>query len=519
MKKLLYLFLFTTTLNAFCQSVTPLPDDVHGLQNNPVPLPLLGKIQPRNAAEITGSYWGIQASTLDPALLNRAAEIGVKWTRLHASWDEIEKESGQYDWSETDQAFEAVLKAGITPFVTLDGSNPLYVDSVTYDDPKLAEIYGYSSRPPTANPEAMEAWLQFTEAVIERYKGQIQYWEIWNEPNHRKYWGGVPDGHDYGKLVNATAKRIRQLQPDAKIIAGSTAGIDPTFIDDFLSEDNAQRVDIITYHNYGSVPEERIYRAVNLWEVINRYNSDLQLWQGECGYPSHSSTRDFRGRAPWGLNIQAKWLLRQAFVDTYFCHATMSNYFKLVDMGNRDEKQKRSFMSPTDSLLGFPERGGSRVRTKGVNEKCLLSNPDLKPKPAYHAYQNLCAAMDAGYKVHQVDHNIQVREEGMFYGISEDDAFPSVPLVASFKNDKRSCLVAYWLPWNAQEYLPVLATVTLSLENTRFRDPVLLNLLDGSVYEIQDYEQQTGRASFASLPLGDFPIIIMEREEVQLQMR
>lgn len=515
MKKLLYLLLLTATINAVGQPGAHAPKDADGVQNNPIPFPFIGKIQPKQAAEITGSYWGIQASTLDPELLGKAAEIGVQWTRLHASWDEIEQEKGHYDWSETDKAFEAVRKAGITPFVTLDGSNLLYVDSVTYDDPKLAEIYGYSPQPPTAQPKAMQAWLRFVEAALTRYKDQIQYWEIWNEPNHRKYWGGVPDGHAYGKLVQATAKRIRQLQPAAKIIAGSTAGIDPSFTGDFLSEGNAKLVDIITYHNYGSVPEERIYPAVTLWEVINRYNPDIELWQGECGYPSHSSTRDFRGRAPWGLNIQAKWLLRQAFVDTYFCQATMSNYFKLVHMGGRGEKQARSYMSPTDSLLGFPERGGSRVRTKGVNEKCLLSNPDLEPKPAYYAYQNLCAVMDAGYKVHEVDHQLQVRDEGLFYGISEDDAFPSVPLIASFKNDQGNYLVAYWLPWNAQEYLPALADISLSIEQTSFQEPVLLNLLDGSVYEIGNFEQQADRATFESLPLGDFPMIIMEKKEVQ----
>lgn len=514
MKKQLYFLIFTTTLHAAGQPVADEPESSQGFQNNPVPLPLLGKIQPKHASEISGSYWGIQASTLDPKLLSKAAEIGVQWTRLHASWDEIEKQKGKYDWAETDKAFEAVLKAGITPFVTLDGSNLLFVDSVTYDDPKLAEIYGYSPQPPTANPQAMEKWLGFVEAAIDRYKDKIQYWEIWNEPNHRKYWGGVPDGHDYGKLVNATAKRIRQLQPNAKIIAGATAGIDPPFTGDFLSEGNAKLVDIITYHNYGSVPEERIYRAVDLWEVINRHNPDIELWQGECGYPSHSSTRDFRGRAPWGINIQAKWLLRQAFVDTYFCQATMSNYFKLVHMGGRGERQARSYLSPTDSLLGFPERGGSRVRTKGVNEKCLLSNPDLKPKPGYYAYQNLCAAMDASYKVYPVDHTLQVQDEGVFYGISEDDAFPSVPLLASFQNEQGSHLIAYWLPWNAQEYLPELAKISLVVENTNFNDPVLLNPLDGSVYEIEDYQQQFGKASFTTLPLGDFPMLIMEKKEV-----
>ena len=481
-------------------------------------LPKLGKIKPKSSSEISGSYWGIQASTLDPELLQKAADIGVKWTRLHCSWDDVEKEKGQYDWAETDKAFDAILKTGIVPFVTIGHGNPVYSEMTTYDDPKLAEIYGYRPAPPIKDPEAMQAWLKFVEMAIERYKDRITYWEIWNEPNHRNYWGGDPDGKEYGELVNQTAKIIRELQPDAKIIAGSTAGIHPDFNDDFLSiRDNAQLIDIITYHNYGAIPETRAYRAVELLKVHEKYNPNLELWQGECGYPSHSSSRDYRGRAPWGVNIQAKWLLRQAFTDTYFCEATMSNYFKLVHMGGRDERQQRSKMTGLDTLFGFPERGGSRVRTKGVNEKCILSNPDLEPKQAYFTYQNLCALMDDSYKVFRTDHHLEVLDPGMFYGIGEeDDAFPSVPLLASFKTEEDKHIIAYWLPWNAQEYTPELASISLAVDQVKFEDPVLVDLLHGDVYQLDNLQKQEGQVTFTELPLSDYPFAIVEKDEIEV---
>ena len=58
-----------------------------------------------------------------------------------------------------------------------------------------------------------------------------------------------------------TAKLIRQIQPEAKILGGSMAGLDPQFTDDFLSMGTDTLLDIITYHNYGIVPESRIYAA------------------------------------------------------------------------------------------------------------------------------------------------------------------------------------------------------------------------------------------------------------------
>jgi len=477
----------------------------------------IGKLIPRSSKEIKGSYWGIQASTLEDSLLDRAADIGVKWTRLGASWPSIEKEKGVYTWTKTDVAFNKIYDKGIVPFVTLGPGNKLYSEMTTYDDPKLSEIYGFKPEPPTENPEAMEAWLQFVRVTVERYKDKIKYWEVWNEPNHRNYWGTTPDGKEYGRLLKLTAELIREIDSEAIIIGGSMAGINPKFTDDFLSVGTADLIDIISYHNYGAIPEIRIYRAVELWKVINKYNPDIQLWQGECGYPSHSSTKNYRGIAPWGLNIQSKWLLRQAFTDVFFCKATLSNYYKLVNIGGRGERQERNMLTPLDSILGFPERDGSRVRTKGVNEKCILTNPDLKPKPAYFAYQNLCSAMDDRYKINDVDHTIRVLDQGMFYGIGEeDDAFPSVPLVATFKTSDEHHLIAYWLAWHPQEYTPDPATIELELENCKFDKPVRIDLLSGEVFEITDFEMTSGKIVFKNMPLSDYPFIIAELDELKI---
>ncbi|MGC1204982.1 MAG: hypothetical protein WA839_08865 [Flavobacteriaceae bacterium] len=511
----LYLLSVLFVLSA-CQSKISTDERHTSPDEELIELTNLGKIVAKKSSEISGSYWGIQASTLDPDLLKKAADIGVKWTRLGCDWHNVEKVKGSYDWTDTDVAFDAILKTGIVPFVTIGHGNPVYSEMTTYDDPKLAEIYGYRPAPPIKDPKAMKAWLAFVEAAIERYKDKITYWEVWNEPNHRNYWGGKPNGEEYGRLLSQTAKVIRRIQPDAQIIGGSMAGIQPEFAEAFLSvENNGELIDIITYHNYGAVPEERAYPAVKLLEVIKKYNTEIKLWQGECGYPSHSSSRDYRGRAPWGLNIQAKWLLRQAFVDTYFCEATLSNYFKLVHMGGRGEKPERSPLSGLDTLFGFPERGGSRVKTKGVNEKCILSNPDLEPKPAYFTYQNLCALMDDSYKIFRTNHRLEVKNEGIFYGIGEeDDAFPSVPLIASFKTAEDKHLIAYWLPWNAQEYLPTLAKISLKIQQVNFENPVLVDLLNGKVYELNRFQNEPDQVSFETLPLADYPFAIVERDEI-----
>ena len=480
-------------------------------------LKILGKIKAKNSSEITDSYWGIQASTQDEVLLKKMSEIGVKWTRLEAKWPEIEKEKGKYSWEKTDRSFQVTLDNSIIPFVTLGGGHKMYTPLTTYADPKLSAIYGYKPAPPTHSDSSMEAWLNFVTATIERYKDQIKYWEIWNEPNHRNYWGDIPNGADYGYLVRETSKIIKKIQPDAVILAGSLAGIDPEFIHQFLSEGTADLIDIITYHNYGSIPEIRIYPAYEAWEVINKFNPEIELWQGECGYPSHSSSRDFRGVAPWGLNIQAKWLLRQAFTDVYYCNAGLSNYFKLVHDRGYGDIPKRTNLSPIDSILGYPERGGSRIKTVGVNEKCLLENPGYGEKPAFFSYQNLCALIDKSYKPEKNNFDLEILDQGVFYGIGPfDDGFPSQTLVAQFRNTIDLPLIAYWLPWQPQENINKAARISLTIDNMNFQTPVLVDLLTGEVLEITEFENMESSVKFLNIPLLDYPLCIAEKESVSI---
>lgn len=481
----------------------------------------LGYLSPRASRAISASPWGIQSGDNERVtLFDRAGELGVKWTRFLAVWPEIEQEKGQYNFSSVDEPVNAARAQGITPFVCLSNGNKLYSGPIPNPDPNWRLIYGVKPAPPILDDAAMAAWLRYVDAVVAHAKDRVTHWEIWNEANHYAYWGAPPDAAAYGKLVRLTAARIKAAQPDAVIIAGALAGLDPKFVANFLAEDTAHQVDIVSFHNYAALPEVRIYFAADTWAALRAHDPKLKLWQGECGYPSASSTKDFRGVSPWGPIVQAKWLLRQAFVDTYFMRASLSNYFKLFDGGDRAELQERPELKPVDHLLGFPaEATGRRVRGKGVNEKCLLANPNLTPKPAFYAYKNLTALMDDRYV--PVDFAskpvVTVSAQGQFAGVgAADDAYPSVPLVAGYRTSTGAGLIAYWVPWQPQEYTPKPATITLRVPGLAFKEPVLVNLLDGSVHALSRPQQAGGDTIFTAVPLFDFPLVIVERSEAGL---
>ena len=296
---------------------------------------------------------------------------------------------------------------------------------------------------------------------------------------------------------------------------GSTAGINPDYNDTFLKQCDPENLDIISFHQYDALPENRAFGIDAYLEVVYRHNPDFEIWQGECGFPSSSRTTGFRARAPWGLNIQAKWLLRQSFVDTYYCRATLSNYFLLAHYGTMTPDLNRNEFSHTDSIFGYPERDGSRVHYDGVNEKCILFREDYKPKPAFYAYQNLCAVWAQEYKPHPVEYHVKVLDQGVFYGIGEyEDVFPSVPLVATYSAENGENLLAWWLPWNMQENLAKLAKVTIRLEGINFKDPVMLDPLSGEVYEVKISNTDKGSV-LEEVVIADYPFIVVERETIK----
>jgi hypothetical protein len=320
---------------------------------------------------------------------------------------------------------------------------------------------------------------------------------------------------DYGRLVKVSVEKIRSIQADAKIIAGSTASIKPDFNDTFLNECDPGEIDIISFHQYDALPENRAFKMDRFLKVLDKHNPNFEIWQGECGFPSSSRTTGYRAKAPWGLNIQAKWLLRQSIVDTYYCRATLSNYFLLAHYGIMPPDLNRLESTARDSILGYPERNGSRVHYNGVNEKSLLFRDDCKPKPAFYAYQNLCAGWTQEYKAHQVNYQVKVLVQGVFYGIGEyEDVFPSVPLVATYSAENGNNMVAWWLPWTMQEYLPKLAQVRISLEDINFSDPVMLDPLSGEVYEIEIKNNDNGCVVEKAV-LADYPMIVVERETIK----
>ncbi len=107
--------------------------------------------------------------------------------------------------------------------------------------------------------EEIQLYLSYVRTVVRHFKGRIQYYDIWNEPNAQCL-NWYVEVLDYINLVRRTIPVILEEYPEAKIMIGSTTSPDnPTSLDYLLrvlSSDILPLVDIVSWHPmFGTSPE------------------------------------------------------------------------------------------------------------------------------------------------------------------------------------------------------------------------------------------------------------------------
>ena len=86
---------------------------------------------------------------------------------------------------------------------------------------------------PAMGPTDPVLFAEFCGAVAERYKGRIAAYEVWNEPNLAREWGGQPPNPAaYVELLKACYLAIKAADPAAMVIS---AGLAPTEQDDEMA--------------------------------------------------------------------------------------------------------------------------------------------------------------------------------------------------------------------------------------------------------------------------------------------
>ena len=235
------------------------------------------------------------ASHDDEEFFRLAAAAGVRSARLPFEWAEIEPRKNEFVWDRYDRIVGWAKRYGIELVPTLFWDNP---------QPAWAgKGKANASSDDIYPPENLNAWTDFVQHVVARYKNDIQWWIPINEPNLSRYWYPRPDATAYVALLRVTREAALRANPDAKILGLSVSGIDLKFLEDAFKAGALNYVDAVGLHPYRAPrgPDERVplqmfnpnasrgtlregFQAVR--RLMDKYNgSQKKLWVDELGQP------------------------------------------------------------------------------------------------------------------------------------------------------------------------------------------------------------------------------------------
>src|SRR5207253_6635671 len=77
---------------------------------------------------------------------------------------------------------------------------------------------------PERPPDDFARYGDFVFDVVKHFKGQIHYYQIWNEPNIYPEWGEqAPDAAGYVKLLQVAYRRAKEADPNVVILSAPLA--------------------------------------------------------------------------------------------------------------------------------------------------------------------------------------------------------------------------------------------------------------------------------------------------------
>jgi hypothetical protein len=416
-------------------------------------------------------------------------DSGAKWVRIgqyensseQVSWDWVEQTPGHYAVPVgADEAIRSLLDNRVSIEVELQYSNPLYQedkskrpDRVTLPPPGIGP--GDNSINPIffgpKTDEQINAFLGYARFMVDRYRGRISHWELWNEEDIG-YWRPNADGNGtpYGRLFCKFADTVHQTNPDAKVMFGGLAEPKAEFVKGALVG-CPDKVDIMPYHRYpggpfgaGRPPEEidPLYGGAdfrNGVRAIPGIRSDLEFWLNEWNVDPKAAGSN--------QSVQARYLPR----------------FYLEQLAHNIRGFIWVFMPSTD---------GNEDNQLGILEGDTQGPDAFRPREAFFAFQNLSAVFGQ-----------TVRDPGGEEALKPVKPYADGELRGFWFRDRVSGrrVFAYWLaivadPKDALK--PVMTEMTI--EDKKITRPVLMDIRTGDI-QVLSWADKTRRT--VRVPLKD----------------
>jgi hypothetical protein len=370
----------STTASVPTATSAPAPTATSPLPATAVPAPSLPEPTAPPVLQPVRTVFGTEMRKVDDAHgLPLAVEAGVHWLRLRAfSWDEIEPsrtDPATYHWEAVDEdSLRNAAEAGMQ-----------VIAGIQYTPEWAQKVPGSYCGPIRA--DKLPEFAQFLRALVARYSGppyHVRYWELGNEPDVDPAlvsarsvfgcWGDREDeyygGRYYAEMLKVAYPAIKSADPQAQVLIGGllldrpSGGEDnhPRFLAGILEGGGGPFFDLVSFHAYAYYGGTMGLMGNPLWPdsatVMPAKVAFLREVLGEYGY----------GDKPL-VNTEVALLCAEASEGCFEMQAVYAPRVYAEALA-----------------LGLEAQVYYAWISRGWRHTGLLQ-PDLAPKPVYHAYK------------------------------------------------------------------------------------------------------------------------------------
>jgi hypothetical protein len=212
-------------------------------------------------------------ATLD-GVFARMASSGVESVRVGFHWSEAQPDPAQppnFAFTDSVVAAAAAHRIEVVPVV-------IYA-------PPWARVDPSAIASPPRDPGQYAAYLR---ALVERYRGKVRRWQVWNEPHLRYQWAASGWERGYGELLRAAERAVHAADPRADVVLAGLTNLSWRELDSLYRRGRIRGAfDVVAVHPYTGEPRNvpTVLRRVR--DVMRRRGDARKpVWITELGWPA-----------------------------------------------------------------------------------------------------------------------------------------------------------------------------------------------------------------------------------------
>ncbi len=203
------------------------------------------------------------------------SEAKVSFVRIFPEWAHIQPEQGKWDFSLADSI----------------------VKSAKANKLQILGIFLYlapwaSAKPPSTRAfpiKDIRYWREYVREVVKRYKGEVKYWEVYNEFGSFSE-NGTPK--DYAELVRNAYEVAKEIDPTCKVGINWNE-FDLSSLQQVIEQGASGHFDFVCVHPYAMLARVMKGREEAFMGMVGQYRKmlkltgqreDIPLWVSEIGY-------------------------------------------------------------------------------------------------------------------------------------------------------------------------------------------------------------------------------------------